>query len=77
MPIVTRDPRNDPLVRLVERNEVGLDLHVEGAVDAGGSRPMRFVRHDLAVEQRTLYRVGPLQVEKAPNASDVRHGRPL
>jgi hypothetical protein len=75
MPVVTSDPRNDPVVRLVERNEVGLDLHVEGAVDPGGSRLVRFVGHDLPFEQRTLYPVGPLQVEKAPDAIDVRHGR--
>jgi hypothetical protein len=72
MSVVTRDPRKDPLVRLVERNEVRLDLHVEGAVDAAGSRLVRFVGHDLAVEQCTLYLVEPLQVEKAPDAIDVR-----
>jgi hypothetical protein len=75
MPVVTSDQRNDPVVRLVERSEVGLDLHVEGAVDAGGFRLMRFVGHDLGVEQRTLYPVGPLQVEKPPDAIDAKISR--
>jgi hypothetical protein len=58
MPIVTRDPRNDPVMRLVERNKIRPDLHLEGAVDAGGSGLMRFVRHASAFEQRTLHLVG-------------------
>jgi hypothetical protein len=48
--VVARDPRHDPFVRLVERDEVRVELDVERAVDATRAGLVRLVRQNVAVE---------------------------
>jgi hypothetical protein len=75
--VVASNARHEAFVGLVERNDVGLDLYVERAVDPGRAGLMRLVREHVAGEQRLLDRMRALELEQPAHPIDVSRGETL
>jgi hypothetical protein len=73
MPVVARDAGHDARVRLVERDQIRLDLDVVRAVHALCFRPVGLIGEDVAFKQGALNRMRTLHLQQPAHTIEMRH----